>query len=65
MKVLFVMCLAVGLSAAQVDPQHPVSEDRPDISGGVLGQQHQQQMLCQSRLKIDEKCLTSKDREAW
>ena len=61
MKVLFVLCLAVGLSVAQVDQQRPVSEDSPDISGEGV----RQQMLCQSRLKMDEKCLTSDDKEEW
>ena len=55
------MCLAVGLSVAQVDQQRPVSEDSPDISGEGV----RQQMLCQSRLKMDEKCLTSDDKEEW
>jgi len=65
MKVLIALCLAVGLSAAQIDLNRPFMMDRDRASSSSSLDMSGERLLCDSRLKMDERCLSSLNRDVW
>ena len=76
MKVFIALCLAVGLSAAQIDLNRPfmmdrektvmmTDMDRDRASSSSSLDMSGERLLCDSRLKMDERCLSSLNRDVW